>query len=141
MLESGSTEAMHSDGSESDHQAEHEIDYRYATREDVENFYGRRLDGTLRAFVWTLDGKVHGVIGLSRADGAMTFFSDNTTEFLPHIRSFRIRRSVLEVMKWIRECPMIVYSVAYDGDGYQGSKVLASLGFQHYSEGTWIWLG
>ena len=141
MSEVGVTETLHSAGRESSDGKQPEVDYRFATKADLEEFYGRQWDGTIRALVWTVDGKVEGVIGIVRDKSCFRFFSDTTDTMLPLLKTFKARRAIFVVMDWVRNHPGLIHATANRTEGYEGDKVLNSLGFTHYEDDVYIWLG
>lgn len=132
---------MHSSGSESESGTEPEIGYRYATAADIEGYYGFPQKETIRAYVWTLDGEVEGVIGLVRQGNHMVFFSDVSDRLLPLLERFAAKRVFIKAMEWVKATTMPVYAVAVTGQGYKGHELLTKLGFTQYDEDYFIWLG
>jgi hypothetical protein len=139
MSEIGSTEASDGSGSESEPEREYEVGYRYATADDIRWFYGVPIQQTIRAYVWTLDGEVEGVVGMARGKDFYLFFSDVSDEMLPLLKTFTARRPVIKVVRWIRDSIIPVYAEAQSGDGYKGRELLSNLGFVPHDKDVFVW--
>lgn len=83
----------------------------------------------MRAYVWTLDDEVAGIVGIVRAGTYYVGFSDVTERMLPLLQTFAARRAAIKVLRWVRQSKLRVFAEAYTGEGYHGHELLVKLGF------------
>ena len=110
-----------------------EVTFRPATREDVEDYWLRKVPGNLRAVVAEQDGKVVGMGGVYY-DGAMRIaFS----EYKPELRDNRRAkvRGVRMIMEILNSIKGPVYAVACP-DEPTAESLLQRLGFRPAAPGS-----
>ena len=110
---------------------------RVASAEDIERFYGTKPRATLRALVAEMEGKIVGVIGVSREGDVGKFFSDFSPELEPYVRSITIMRAVKESLNLVRQYRGPVVAIAEHGES---CRILNRLGFTHLEGAYYIWL-
>ena len=112
------------------------VGWRWASAEDVREFFGAIPGETLRATVITLDGRVAGIIGIARAYAFTRLFSEYKPELDPYLGAVAVWRAVKAVMRVVESQPQSVYSFSQHDDG---ARILARLGFEQVSEGVFVW--
>jgi hypothetical protein len=128
---------MHSDVCEG--QGRDIIEWRFATRADIVEFYGHPPPATIRAIVVTRNGEPVGIGGVARDKGLThRFFSDHKPEFAPHLKTMPVLRAIKAGMKMVDEYPGVVMAFAQDDTG---AKLLERLGFKHIERNVYAWLG
>ena len=110
---------------------------RQATAADIDEFFGQRPRRTLRAFAVEMDGRVEGVVGVSREKEFGKFFADYSEALEPHLRSITVMRAVKKAMELVKSYGGPVISVASHGEG---ARLLTRLGFTHGMGPYFIWL-
>lgn len=105
------------------------IEFRPATAELVEAFYGKPSPLTLRAYVCLVDGVPAGVVGIANEGGHKVAFSDIDPAYRGHrdqrraiVKGIRLMRAMLEAT------PVPVY-VQPNPDEPTAPALLARLGF------------
>jgi hypothetical protein len=91
------------------------------------------MRGTLKAFVITMDGVPHGFIGIVRENGIGKFFTDNSDELQPYLKSITIMRALKASLDWCREYRGPVIAIATTA---QSCMTMQRLGFEHL-QGTY----
>ena len=114
-----------------------EIVIRAATANDIEEFYGERPQGTTRADVAVMDGKVVGIIGITREFNYGKFFSDFAEELRPHLRSVTIMRAIKASLSYCEQYKGPVLALA---DNAESCRIMHRLGFTHLHGGWYGWL-
>ena len=84
--------------------------------------------GTLRAYVIEWDGQIHCVAGVVREGGIGKFFSDNTPELQPYLKSITIMRALVAATDFCRTYRGPVIAVA---STVESCFTLPRLGFEH----------
>jgi len=112
------------------------VGWRWASAEDVREFFGAIPGETLRATVITLDGRVAGIIGIARAYAFTRLFSEYKPELEPYLGTVAVWRAVKAIMRVIESQPQSVYSFSQHEEG---SRILERLGFEQVSEGVFVW--
>lgn len=108
--------------------SDHDLTWRYATRDDLAAFYGEAPRETLRAVVIVLDGQPAGVIGLALGRENARFFSDVREELQPHLKRMPVLRAIKAVMAHVTAYRGPVLAVR---DPIPGSEqLLRRLGFE-----------
>ena len=110
---------------------------RFARASDLERFYGRKLPGTVRAYIAELDGEVAGVIGVIREYNYGKFFADFKPELEPFLKSVTIMRTIKAALRFCDEYRGPVISVA---EHAEGCRILTRLGFDHLEGRYYAWL-
>jgi len=114
-----------------------EIVIRTATADDIDEFFGEPPRGTTRATVAVMDGKVVGIIGITRGFDYGNFFSEFTEELRPHLRSVTIMRAIKDSLAYCEQYKGPVLALALDAEG---CRIMNRLGFTHLHEGWYAWL-
>ncbi len=99
--------------------------------------YGEPFRRSLRANTVLLDGKVVGMIGVSRDYEWGTFFSDFKPELQPHLKSITVMRAVRDALEFVKSYRGPVLSMAEHGEG---CRILHRLGFTHLHGWWYGWL-
>lgn len=109
---------------------------RPATPADLEAFYGRKMDRTMRAWVLELDGRIIAVGGLAYHRGRpWDLFSDITPELKAHpIAALKAAKAVLAGM---RHLPAVALA---DCNLPNSERVLKMLGLEPIGNGGYQWL-
>jgi hypothetical protein len=110
---------------------------RQATRDDLEEYYGKLPAGSMRAIVAVMDGRVSGVIGVVREYNIGKFFADFRPELQPHLRSITIMRAIKGALRFADDYRGPVVAMADDAEG---CRVLHRLGFTHLQGALYGWL-
>jgi hypothetical protein len=111
------------------------IHSRPASAADIAAYYGQPARYTMRATAILRDETIVGLVGLATIGLQRAFFSESKPELGADVKSFCVRRAVMEMAKAAKASVMPVVAVA-DGD----SDVLARLGFTHVGYGVYAWL-
>lgn len=114
-----------------------EIATRPTTAEDVIEFFGRPQRGTLQAISAVMDGRVVGIVGVSREGEIGKYFCDFKPELRPYLKSIVIMRAVKASMEIVRNYRGPVFSVA---EHAEGCRILNRLGFTHSYGVIYEWL-
>ena len=100
-------------------------------------FYGEPAQGTMRAMVAEMDGKIVGIIGIVREPQWGKFFSDFKPELQAHLKSITIMRAIKQALRFCDEYRGPVLAVAEDAEG---CRIMNRLGFTHLHGGWYGWL-
>jgi hypothetical protein len=84
-----------------------------------------------------MDGKVVGIIGVSRENGVGKFFADFKPELKPYLRSVTIMRGIKASLRICDEYRGPVVAIAEHGEG---CRILHRLGFEHLEGAYYGWL-
>ncbi len=110
------------------------ITTRPATAADIADFYGGARRETVQSVMVIKDGKAVGIIGLKREPTRLFLFADGHPELGNDIRSFAVRRAVLQMLRTALRSKLPLFSVrAPDSD------VLPRLGFERVSGDLYRW--
>jgi len=104
------------------------IESRLATAEDIIEYYGEPMRGTVRAFVILLDGKIAGIGGIVREAGVGKFFTEHKPELEPYLKSITIMRALHRSLDWCRAYRGPVITIA---TSVQSCITMNRLGFEH----------
>ncbi len=104
----------------------------------MNEFYGEPPSGTTRATVAVMDGKVVGIIGITREGDYGKFFSDFTEELEPHLKSVTIMRAIKGALRYCDQYRGPVLAVAQHAES---CRIMHRLGFTHLHGGWYGWLG
>jgi hypothetical protein len=114
-----------------------QITTRFATSDDVLEYWGKPHPGTLRAIVAVQDGKVTGIIGVVREGPVGKYFCDIKPELEPYLTSMPIMRAIKQSMKFVEAYRGPLISVA---EHAEGCRILNRLGFTHLDGALYGWL-
>ena len=114
------------------------IEMRTASAADVDQFFGRRPSGTIKAVVVTVDGVPAALGGLSYADKRVTLFSDLKPAIRPHVRSMAFLRAVKKLQGWCGQARTPVFAVA-DENEPTSRALLSRLGFELIGDDVYVW--
>jgi len=134
MYESESATASDSYIRGDGHRDAPEIERRYATKADLERFYGEPIPWTVRAMVVTEDGFPKAVMGVARHYTMARAFFDYDEGV--NIDSVPYKRALVEGLKFVRESKLTVYAHA---EHETGAKLLERLGFEPWYEDFYLW--
>lgn len=84
-----------------------------------------------------MDGKVVGVIGITKESDHGKFFSDFAEELRPHLRSVTIMRAIKDSLAYCEQYGGPVLALAKDAEG---CRIMHRLGFTHLQGGWYAWL-
>ena len=84
-----------------------------------------------------MDGKVVGIIGITREFDYGKFFSEFTEELRPYLRSVTIMRAIKNSLAYCEQYKGPVLAVALDAEG---CRIMHRLGFTHIQGGWYGWL-
>lgn len=110
---------------------------RFATSDDVIEYFGEPQAGTLRAYVAVLDGRVVGILGVVREGPIGKYFCDFKPEIEPFLRSMTIMRAIKRSMEFVYDYKGPLVSVAAHAEG---CRILHRLGFTHLQGALYGWL-
>lgn len=113
------------------------ITTRYATSQDVSEFWDEKISGTMRALVAEMDGEVVGFIGVVREGPIGKYFCDFKPELQPYLTSMPIMRAIKKSMEFVHEYQGPLVSVA---EHAEGCRILNKLGFTHLDGALYGWL-
>ena len=91
----------------------------------------------MRATVAIMDGRVVGIVGITREVNYGRFFSDFTEELRPHLRSVTIMRAIKRALSYCEQYAGPVLALAEDAEG---CRIMHRLGFTHLHGGWYGWL-
>lgn len=91
----------------------------------------------MRAYVALVDGKVCGIVGLSREGNIGKFFADFNEELAPYIGSVTVMRIVKKALKFCDAYRGPVISIA---EHAEGCRMLNRIGFTHMEGEYYGWL-
>ena len=142
MFTGSSAETMHIAGGDSGDGVTREataprIIIRPATTEDILEFYERPPEGTLRAYVAVIDGKVVGVMGVARETLWGKCFTDIKPELQPYLKSITVLRGVKQALKLCDQYKGPVVALA---ENAESCRIMHRLGFTHLQGGWYGWL-
>lgn len=86
------------------------------------------MRGTVKAYAVTMDGVVHGFIGIIRENGIGKFFTENSAELQPYLKSITIMRALKSSLDWCRAYRGPVVAIA---ETVEGCITMNRLGFEH----------
>jgi hypothetical protein len=107
---------------------------RPATATDIADFYGAPRRETVQAVMVIKEGKAVGIIGLKHEPGRLILFADARPELGDDIRSFAVRRAILQVLRTALRSKLPLFSVREPD-----SDVLPRLGFQRVCGDLYQW--
>ncbi len=110
---------------------------RFATSEDVIEYFGGRQAGTMRALVAVQDGSITGFIGIVREGPIGKYFCDISPELEPHLRSMAVLRAIKWSIDLVKNYKGPVIAVA---EHVEGCRILNRLGFTHLAGVYYAWL-
>lgn len=110
------------------------VTVRPATAADILEYYGEPQRYTIQGVVIIKAGAAVGIIGIAQLPGRRILFSESKPELGEDIRSFAVRRAVIEIIKAATVSKSPLFSVKE-----QGSDVLERLGFERVSEDLYRW--
>jgi hypothetical protein len=110
---------------------------RFATSDDVTEYFEEPHQGTMRALVAVMDGKVVGCIGVVREGGVGKYFCDIGPDLEPYLRSMTIMRAIKQSMTFVHNYRGPVISLA---EHAEGCRLLNRLGFTHLTGVYYGWL-
>jgi len=90
----------------------------------------------MRALVAEMDGKIVGVIGVSREGNVGKYFCNFAPELKPYLRSITIMRAIKQSMEFVKQYGGPVVSVA---EHAEGARILGRLGFEHLYGEFYLW--
>ncbi len=100
-------------------------------------FYGKKPQGTLRAYVAEMNGEVCGVMGVLREELWGKCFSDFKPKLHPYLKSITILRGVKLALQLCDEYKGPVLACA---DNAESCRIMHKLGFTHLRGGWYAWL-
>jgi hypothetical protein len=110
------------------------ITIRPATATDIAEFYGGARRETVQAVMVIKAGAAVGIIGLKHEPGRLILFADQRPELGEAVRSFAVRRAVLEMVRQALRSRLPLFSVKAPE-----SDVLPRLGFEHVCGDLYRW--
>lgn len=112
---------------------------RYATREDIERYYGEPPRHTLRAVVALADDEPAGIIGIARAGHYWVLHSEFRERLRPHLRSITLLRAIKMAMHLVEDCRGSVVALV-SPDEPDSRRILLRLGFTETNEDEEVFL-
>lgn len=134
MFESVSTEAVHGDRGDRQHDNPR-LTHRFATSNDLMRFYGEARPETIQAVIVHADDEPVAVIGLVLRKQCALLFADYTPLAYELRHSMAILRAIKKAMTLVQKSKRPVYSVRQEG-----TDLLVRLGFIQVSEDVYKWL-
>ncbi|KPL29029.1 MAG: hypothetical protein AMJ72_00280 [Acidithiobacillales bacterium SM1_46] len=119
-----------------DRETRPEITWRLATADDVRDYYGK-IPNTLRAYAVFMDGKVEGLVGVSRERDYGIYFSDHSEKLRPYLNSITVMRAIRASLDLVDQYRGPVMSIATDAEA---CRLLHRLGFTHLHGAWYGWL-
>lgn len=110
------------------------VTIRAATATDITAYYGEPCQHTLQAVVIEKAGALVGIIGVVTNGRRKFLFSESKPELGADIRSFSVRRAVIEMSRLAISSKLPVFSVKE-----RDSDVLERLGFERVSGDLYQW--
>lgn len=108
-----------------------------ATAKDIIEFYGESHRQTLKADVFRLDGELMGVTGTARVDNQMMMFSDIKEEFVPHLKSMAVLRTIKKMQRIAENSRLPVVATI---DNKYGPELIERMGFKHVEGDIYVWV-
>ncbi len=94
------------------------------------------MRNTVKAFVILMDGVPHGFIGIVREAGVGKYFTDNSDELQPYLKSITIMRALKASLDWCRAYRGPVIAIATTA---QSCITMQRLGFEHLQGSYYGW--
>ena len=113
------------------------ITTRLASGADVEAYFGKPPEVTMRAYVALVDDKVCGVVGVAREGNIGKFFADFNEKLAPYLASPAVMRVVKKSLGFCDAYRGPVISIA---EHAEGCRILFRLGFTHLEGEYYAWL-
>ncbi len=110
------------------------VTIRPATATDITTFYGSPRRETVEAVMVIKADTPVGIIGLKYEPGRLILFADHRPELGDDIRSFAVRRAVLDMVRRARRSKLPLFSVKEPD-----SDVLPRLGFERVCGDLYQW--
>lgn len=110
---------------------------RFATGDDVIEYFGAPHPGTMRAIVIVMDDLVVGILGVVREGDIGKYFCNFKPELEPYLRSMTIMRAVKQSMEFVHNYKGPLISIA---EHAEGCRLLNRLGFTHLQGALYGWL-
>lgn len=107
---------------------------RPATAADILEYYGEPCQHTMQAVVIEKAGQLVGIIGVATMTGRRVLFSEYRPELGDDIRSFAVRRALMQIVRLALAPKLPVFSVKEPD-----SDVLTRLGFEPVSGDIYKW--
>lgn len=108
------------------------ITFRYATPDDIRDFYGR-IPYTMRAVAVLSEAGCEGLIGLVREKGIWCMFSEYRAGFEPCLKRFTILRAAKFAMRLLEQIREPVFAFA------ENPTLVQRLGFTPYHGQVYVW--